>query len=355
MSNDFFILISFALLLSLIITAISYIFGKPKVRMHHKTAIKAGEPGPLIQSSLKIQGLGSENQNLPVPFQVSPHPRDFKGRKEEIQEILSDLKKREAIIALRGMPGIGKTALALILASKIKGQFPDGQLFMDMNGTSRSPLSPKDAMAQVIRSYQGIESPLPKDQSSLKGLYFSILSGKKILIVLDNVSNPEQIEPMLPPLGSSFIITSRSKFALGGSKERDLDVLPLKDAVELIEEISGRTNKQDSELAHLCGCLPLALRNAASALKERPDMDMAEYITKLADSRKRLELVEASFSLSYELLDEKLQKQWCLLSIFPADFDSGAISVIWDEKNVEDSLGELIKRSLVSRQICNVG
>lgn len=300
-------------------------------------------------SCLDIQESKAANLILPKPFQIPPPPRDFVGREIEIQGILSDIKKGETTISLRGMAGIGKTALAFILADKIKSQFPDGQIFIDMKGTSKEPLSSYDAMAHVVRSYLGIDI-LPKDIGGLKGLYFSILSGKKALILLDNVMGREQIEPILPPKGSALLITSRKKFAFPGLRATDLEVLSFDDAIRLIQSITGRKDEQDSELARLCGFLPLALVNAASALKERPDMAMMEYIAKLTDCRKRLGLIETSFSLSYELLDQTQQKLWCLLSIFPADFDIAAASAVWDEKKAaaEDALGSLVMMSLVN-------
>ena len=106
------------------------------------------------------------------------------------------------------------------------------------------------------------------------------------------------MEPRLPPAGSALLITSHDKFALPGLKEKDLGVLPLEDAKKLLLEIAGRIGGHAEELAELCGCLPLALRNAAFALKEKPNIAVADFVKRLADARKRLELVEASFDLS---------------------------------------------------------
>jgi hypothetical protein len=128
------------------------------------------------------------------------------------------------------MGGIGKTALALVLADRIKDRFPDGQLFLDMLGTSKSPLKPDDAMAHVIRSYIGAETRLPSDLNGLGGLYCTVLSGKSTLILLDNAASREQVELLLPPEGSALLITSCNKFALPGLKEKDLNVLRLEDA-----------------------------------------------------------------------------------------------------------------------------
>ena len=95
--------------------------------------------------------------------------------------------------------------------------------------------------------------------------------------------------------------------------------------------------------------LPLALRNAAYALAEKKNLGVADYVERLKDSRKRLELVDASFTLSYELLTPELQRLWCMLSVFPADFDLDGASAVWEmeKEPSEDALSELGKWSLV--------
>ena len=286
---------------------------------------------------------------LPVPQQLPSSPKDFTGREDEIAGLLDQFGRGATITGLRGMGGVGKTALALVLADRLKDHFPDGQLFLKMQGTSKTPLKPEEAMAHIIHSYLGLDVKLPTDQNGLSGLYRSVLSGKRALILLDNAADRAQVELLIPSVASALLITSRNKFALAGLKELDLDVLPRDDAKDLLLSICGRIGERAGELAELCGCLPLALRNAAYALKERPNMGVASYIKRLADARKRLELVEASFTLSYQLLTPEMQKLWSLLSVFPADFDLAAAAAVWKMENdaTEDALGELVKWSLV--------
>ena len=287
--------------------------------------------------------------NPPVPSQIPAQPNDFIGRNEEIKDLLGSFDQGATITGLRGLGGVGKTALALVMANRLKGQFPDGQIFINLLGTSKDPLNPANAMAHVIRSFLGADSRLPEDPGELAGLYRSVLSGKKTLILLDNAASREQVEPLLPPTGSALLITSRNKFVLPGLKETDLDVLPLIDAKKLLLEIAGRIGEHAGELAKLCGCLPLALRNAASALAEKKNLNVADYVERLKDARRRLDLVEASFSLSYELLTPELQRLWCLLSVFPADFDLAGAAAVWEMEpdSAEEAQGELVKWSLV--------
>jgi len=288
--------------------------------------------------------------HTPLPHQIPRPPGDVIGRSGDLELLLNGFHGGATITGLRGMGGVGKTALALVLADRLRDRFPDGQLFLNMQGTSKSPLDPKDAMVHVIRSYLGADTSVPEDLNGLSGLYQTVLSGKKALILLDNAASREQVEPLLPPSCCALLVTSRNKFTLPGLTEKDLDVLPLDDAEKLLLEICERIADHAEELANLCGRLPIALRNAASILSEKPNLSVANYIKRLGDVRERLELVEASFSLSYELLTPELQRLWSLLSVFPADFDlAGAAGAVWEmeEMPAEDALGELIRWSLV--------
>jgi len=297
----------------------------------------------------KTSIVAPESVSTIIPRQIPPPPADFKGREEEISDILANFDKGATITGLRGMAGVGKTALALVLAGRLKERFPDGQIFINLQGTSKNPLSPAEAIAHVIHAYHPTDR-LPKNYDELRGLYFSILSGKNVLLLLDNAADKGQVEQLLPPANCTVLITSRKKFTLPGLKEKDLDVLPPNEACELLLEISRRIGDHAEGLASLCGCLPLALRNAASALAERIDLGVIEYEQRLIDKMERLELVKASFSLSYDLLPSLRKKQWCHLSIFTEDFDRNGAAAVWMMGNnpTAEALSDLVRWSLVN-------
>jgi tetratricopeptide (TPR) repeat protein len=167
--------------------------------------------------------------------------------------------------------------------------------------------------------------------------------------LFDNAASKEQVEPLLPPANCAVLITSRIKFTLPGLKETDLDVLPTNKACELLLGIAKRIGDRAEDLAKLCGYLPLALRNAASALAERSDLVVAEYERLLSDKRNRLELVEASFSLSYDLLSPMRRKQWSRLSVFPETFGRNGAAAVWKMSRdlFAEALGDLVNWSLV--------
>jgi|WetSurMetagenome_2_1015567.scaffolds.fasta_scaffold02503_8 tetratricopeptide (TPR) repeat protein/nucleoside phosphorylase len=285
----------------------------------------------------------------PIPQQLRQPPDCFKGREKEISDILTNFGKG-AIIT--GMAGIGKTALALILAERLKNRFPDGQLYIDLLGTRTEHLSPSQAMAHVIHSYRPADR-LPDDFSQLKSLYRSVLADKHALLLLDNAADRDQLEDLLPPSSCAVLITSRNRFTLPDLKpgiiEKNISILKSDEACELLLAIAERIGDQADELAELCGYLPLALRNAASVLAERIDIGVANYIRSLMNTKARLGLVEASFELSFNLLMPDQQDKWCMLSTFQADFDYAAAAYIWqkDMDWAEYALSDLVKLNLV--------
>ena len=112
-------------------------------------------PGPASPSAL---------HQLPAP------PADFTGREAELNELLAKIKDGGVSISgLRGMGGVGKTALALMLADRLKSEYPDGQLYMDLKGTSQTPLRVAEIQEKVIRSFQP-DSKLPEDEAQVGGI-----------------------------------------------------------------------------------------------------------------------------------------------------------------------------------------
>ena len=135
----------------------------------------------------KITQIIKPNEPLPVPRIQSP-PQDFVGRIEELRNLLDSFDQGATIMGIRGMGGIGKTALALVLADKLRDRFRDGQIFLKLEGTSQNPVKPGDAMAKVIRVFRGSADRLPEDQNELQILYNSVLAGKNVLLLLDNAA-----------------------------------------------------------------------------------------------------------------------------------------------------------------------
>lgn len=299
-------------------------------------------------------------RQAPVPavvalHQLPPPPADFTGREREIRELMEAVGTAGVTVSgLQGLGGVGKTALALKLAEHLKLRYPDAQFCLDLKGVSKEPLTPKAAMEHIIRAYHP-DAKLPESEAELGGLYRSVLHEKKALLLMDNARDAKQVEALIPPPSCMLLVTSRQHFTLPGLVPKNLDALSPPDARELLLLIAPRLaqEKKDytSDLARLCGYLPLALRSVASALAARINLSPADYAQKLADAQERLKLteVDASLQLSYDLLTPNLQKRFRALAVFPDSFDAAGVTAVWEKEAriAEEALGELLIYSLL--------
>jgi tetratricopeptide (TPR) repeat protein len=281
--------------------------------------------------------------------EVPRPPADFTGREDELKELLTAIEAGGVTISgLQGMGGIGKTVLALKLVERLKPRYPDAQFFLDLKGASPQPLTVADALAHVVRAYHPA-AKLPESESELHGLYLSVLDGQRALLLMDNAASAEQVEPLIPPAGCLLLVTSRQHFTVPGLAAKNLDTLSATDAGDLLLTIAPRIETQADEIAALCGHLPLALRLAATAIVKYRNLSAADYVRRLRDRQQRLQLIDASLSLSYELLSEALRERWRWLAVFPDTFASYSAAEVWEVEvdQAQNILGELIATSLV--------
>ena len=289
--------------------------------------------------------------------QVPPPSGDFVGREQEIETLINALRygNRTSISAINGMGGIGKTELALLVAQRLAGDYPDAQFFINLQGTDPNPRSPQEVMSTCIRAFLGPEARLPEELDQLSQLYRSELSGKRVLLLLDNAADSAQVRPLLPPTGSALLVTSRQVITLPGMTALLLDALADDEARELLLEIAPRAAPAAEQICQLCGYLPLAIRAAGSLLAITLDLDPLDYVARLKDERNRLERlgtegveidVAASFNLSYAQLTLEGARVFRMLSIFPGTFDADAVEVVCDDAG-HVCLSELVRRSLV--------
>lgn len=170
--------------------------------------------------------------------QLPPPPADFTGRGAELAELRAAIEQGGATISgVQGQGGVGKTALALVLAQQLTPNYPDAQIYIDLRGVSQKPLTALEAMAYVVRAFQP-EAKLPERESELKPIYLSVLNGKRALLVMDNARDAAQVAPLVPPAGSALLVTSRFHFVVPGLHAKNLDTLPSADARDLLLAIA---------------------------------------------------------------------------------------------------------------------
>jgi DNA-binding SARP family transcriptional activator/DNA-binding XRE family transcriptional regulator len=278
-----------------------------------------------------------------VPRQLPAAPRCFTGRGSALAQ-LSALAERipmqagsVVIAALTGMAGIGKSALAVHWAHQVAERFPDGQLFVNLRGTgpSGAPVAPTDAMSGFLTALGVRPARIPPDIDGQAALYRSLLADRRMLIVLDNALDAEQVRPLLPGApGCLVLVTSRNRLtglATQGAYLMALDVLTDAESRDLLALHlgDGRTLADPaaaSELTTLCGRLPLALCDAAARAVARPGLPLDALATELRDARDRLDVLETgetatsvrmAFSWSRGRLGNPASRMFRLLGIHP--------------------------------------
>jgi transcriptional regulator with XRE-family HTH domain len=298
-------------------------------------------------------------------FQLPPDLSDFIGRDEELREIAEQFREdgRVGISSLRGMGGVGKTTIAIHIAHRIKEQFPDAQLLLDLQGVSQEPVTTVEAISRFIRDFDPIVPNLPDTEEKLLPIYRSILADKRALIVLDNAGSDAQIKNLIAGNKTGFIITSRHALALDGVSTVRIDVFTPEKSLQLLRGIVG-TKGADAELlkvAKACGYLPLALRVAGQFLRLKVGWTVSQYLAALRKERLRwLKVgndpqkdVEAVLKLSSTQLvndDVDLATRWHYLAECQSDFDADAAAAVWEMKDqniVREDLSKLVDRSLV--------
>ena len=298
----------------------------------------------------------------PVPAQLPADIDVFTGRIAELAELdrlLPSATQRPpaagegstavVISAVSGTAGVGKTALALRWAHRVRDEFPDGQLYVHLRGYDPDqPMAAGDALAGFLRALGVAGQEIPLEVEERAASYRSLLDGRRMLVVLDNAASVEQVRPLLPGAPSALVIvTSRDSLAglvaRHGAQRLDLDLLPPQDSVALLRALIGERVEAEPEaaatLAEQCARLPLALRVAAELAATRPATRLAALAAELADQQRRLELLDAGgdprtavhavFSWSYQHLLPEVGRAFRLLGLHPGpDLDPYAAAAL---------------------------
>ncbi|WP_250005088.1 BTAD domain-containing putative transcriptional regulator [Actinoplanes sp. M2I2] len=276
------------------------------------------------------------------PAQLLPDLPHFTGRGDSLRRALGLLHGRAAgsalrIVAIEGIPGVGKTSLATHLAYRVADEYPDGQLYADLRGLDPdAALDPAEVLQAFLHAL-GVRGPdIPKNDLARSGLYRSVLAERRVLIVLDNVRDADQARPLLPGApGSLVLVTSRYSLAglaaTHGAHVLALDVLPADEARELLVSRVGAARALADraaldEIVDLCAGLPLALAVVAARALARPGFRLSDVARELHDAQGSLDGfgsddpdsdLRAIFSWSYRALSPAAARLFRLLALHP--------------------------------------
>src|SRR5262249_27156290 len=268
-----------------------------------------------------------------VPAQLPPVIAGFAGRDAELASLDAILPEPATggtagvrpllISAIAGTAGVGKTTLALHWAHRVRERFPDGQLYVNLQGFDPCgpPVEPDLALRGFLEAFEVPPDRIPEGTEAKTGLFRSLLSGKRVLVVLDNARDTEQVRPLLPGSpGSLALVTSRSQLtgliATEGACPLSLDLLTIPEAHDLLARRLGAHRvgtepRAAEEIIASCARLPLALTIAAARATARPGFPLAAIVAELRESAALLDQfdggelavnVRAVFSCSYHAL-----------------------------------------------------
>jgi DNA-binding SARP family transcriptional activator/tetratricopeptide (TPR) repeat protein len=289
-----------------------------------------------------------------VPAQLPPDVSGFTGRSRELATLDSllpaagDPPGAVAICAVWGTAGVGKSALVVHWAHRLRDRFPDGQLYVNLRGfgASGAIMASAEAVRRFLDALSVAPQHIPVDPQAQVDLYRTLLAGKRMLVVLDNARDPDQVGPLLPgEPGCVVVVTSRNRLtgliATVGARPLALELLTPAEAEEMLIRRVGAARAGAEPLAvadliALCARLPLALAIVAANALTRPRLPLGTLADQLRDSHDRLAALSTSdaaatdaravFSWSYQALGPQPARLFRLLGLDPGP-DIGVAAV----------------------------
>ncbi|WP_432839297.1 AfsR/SARP family transcriptional regulator [Dactylosporangium sp. CA-092794] len=322
----------------------------PRVEAVHEAPAVRSEPLPELGRRM-------------LPRQLPAGIADFTGRVVEIEEITRLLSEREArhamqIVALSGRGGVGKSSLAVHVAHILNERFEDGVLYAELRGSTGGDGTAMQ-LARFLRALGMQGAAIPDEVGERVALYRSCLASRRVLVLLDDVIDEEQVLPLLPGSPTCAVITTSIHRLTGipGAHHVTVNAFGPNESIEMLSRIIGPARVESeqtavAELGELCDGLPLALRIAAARLSSRTRWPVSRLVHRLRDEVGRLDELEhrgwelrSSIALTHESLDESAERLFLLLSMIGAtDVASwiGAALLDTDLSTAEETLERLV-------------
>ncbi|WNV89624.1 BTAD domain-containing putative transcriptional regulator [Umezawaea sp. Da 62-37] len=267
-------------------------------------AVLAGEDPEPIRQDVPAPAAAAPPPAPPrptVPAQLPRAPVALIGRDVELRrmdELLAADPDGGLLLVVSGPAGVGKTALALHWAHRVRDDFPDGQLYVDLHGydPNQDPLDAGEVLNRFLRTLGVQPGDAPVTVEERSALFRTLVADRRMLVMLDNVLGSGELLPLLPGSSSCVVVTSRRRLvglvAHAEARLVELDMLTVDAAVEVLGRVAGRGPSTEVDalrrLAELCDGLPLALRIAAARLAVSPTLRVADFVAELDDEHGRL-------------------------------------------------------------------
>ncbi len=302
------------------------------------------EPGPMLSelhqrilgrdSGLTVRPSGRRPAGAAPPDTLPPETMEFVGRDQELASLTGEQDGIRGIAVIEGMPGVGKTSLAIRAARLVSGQYPDGMVYLNLHSHDPgSPsLDPAEALYRLLQMLSVPAAQIPETVGERTTLWRAHLGRRRAVVILDDAAGHDQIGPLLPALSRSLIlITTRRRLPDFGGRSLTLDVLPADEAITLFRRVIGESRAADAAqiaaVVELCGRLPLAIQLTAGRIAQDRPPDLTGLIEELSQSPARLgdpgvaalgtPEVIAAFDLSYRALEPDHQQFFRRLGISP--------------------------------------
>jgi tetratricopeptide (TPR) repeat protein len=310
------------------------------------------EPGPALSElhqrilgrdpDLAVRPSGQRPGRMAPPDTLPPQTAEFVGRDDELELLTGE----PGTAIIEGMPGVGKTALAVRAARQVSGQYPDGTLYLNLHShdPGGAPLDPAEALQRLLQMLSVPAAQIPDTIGERTALWRAHLSRRRAVVILDDAAGHDQIRPLLPGAGRCLIlITARRRLPDSfGARRLLLDLLSVDEATALFRQVAGEIRAGDLDqvaaVVELCGRLPLAIQLTASRIVRDRSMGLDGLIEELSQSpvmpggagAASPELT-AAFDLSYRALEPDHQRFFRRLGASPcASFSMPAAAALAD-------------------------